>query len=306
MMTSHHWARYVAEDRERRDWSTLTIKVEPEYRALHRVADRLAPELKRAFLRAVEVMRDRLDPQRLMALLRQGDAGQLGAFWRAFEAEVAPELRPSLRETFLGAADPTARRLGMRFDLTNPRAVDAIDAQAGRLIRDLTAESQAAIRLVIRQGFTEGLDVPTMARRIRESIGLTERYARAVANYRRAQVQSGTAPGLADQRAARYRQRLTNLRATTIARTETITAANAGQQAAWSDARQVGRLPNDVRQVWIITPDDRLCPICEEIPGLNPDGVPLGGAFRTPEGAVLSPPAHPSCRCAVGLDFPEA
>jgi len=59
-------------------------------------------------------------------------------------------------------------------------------------------------------------------------------------------------------------------------------------------------------RVWIITPDDRLCDICEAIPTLNPDGVGLDEPFLTPEGPVDDPPAHPRCRCATGLEFTAA
>jgi hypothetical protein len=157
----------------------------------------------------------------------------------------------------------------------------------------------------MHQGFTQGIDVPTMARRIRQSVGLTDRYAVAVENFRQGQTRAGVAPGVVERRVEAYTQRLIRARATSIARTETIAAANAGQQAVWADARQAGLVSPDARQVWIITPDDRLCEICEAIPDQNPDGVPIGQPFQTDEGLVSGPPAHPGCRCAVGLEFPE-
>jgi hypothetical protein len=60
-----------------------------------------------------------------------------------------------------------------------------------------------------------------------------------------------------------------------------------------------------MRQYWIVTPDDRLCPICVRIPDMNPDGRAIGDLFMTPEGPVDYPPApHPDCRCTVGLALP--
>ena len=280
-------------------------KVEPEWRRLHRIADGLAPDLRQSFLRAMTTLRERLDPARLMDLLRAGDSGQLGAFWQAFESELAQEVRGPIREAFLQAATRTQPAFaGLRFDLTNPQAVQYIDAQAARLIRGATAETQAAIRRVIHQGFTQGLDVPTMARRICQSVGLTDRYAVAVENFRQGQLRAGVAPGMVERRAEAYTQRLIRHRAVTISRTETIAAANAGQQAVWREARATGLLSTEARQVWIITPDDRLCEICEAIPDDNPE-VAVGGMFRPADGLVSGPPAHPGCRCAVGLEFPE-
>ncbi len=52
-----------------------------------------------------------------------------------------------------------------------------------------------------------------------------------------------------------------------------------------------------------MTPDDRLCPLCELVPDLNPDGVGLDEPFQTAAGPVMYPPAHPLCRCAVTLHF---
>lgn len=287
----------------------MILKVEADYRAIHRVADRLAPAMRRAFLDAVEQLRARVDPQRLVELIARGDQGDLGAFWHAYEQEMGATFTPAIRETLLDAAAATNRRLGagISFDLTNPRALELIDTQAALLVQGITTESRAAIREVLRQGFLGNLDVPNMARRIRGSIGLTRQYATAVENYRRGQIALGVAPGVVERRAERYAQELLNLRATTIARTETISAANRGQQAVWEEARSQGLLdPVQTRRIWIVTPDDRLCPICEAIAAANPDGVGLTEPFQSPDlGAVMGPAAHPNCRCAVALQVLE-
>lgn len=275
------------------------------YRTVHRIADALAPEMRKAFLSAVEELKNRIDLNRLQELLARGNTGALDAFWREFEASVAPTLRPAIREAFMETAQRSAKTFGMAFDLTNPKAVEAIDLQAGLMVQNITAESRAAIREVLRRGFLEGKTVQQMAREIRGSIGLTERFARAVENYRQAQLDAGVSPGKVQQRADRYAGRLLHLRAEMISRTETLAASNRGQQAVWEEARRAGNLPPDSRRTWIITPDDRLCPICEEIPDMNPDGVGVQEPFQTPEGAIMTPPAHVQCRCAVGLSFAE-
>src|SRR5262249_17573663 len=103
-------------------------------------------------------------------------------------------------------------------------------------------------------------------------------------------------------RAVTYRNALLRDRARTIARTETIDASSAGQRALWDEARRAGYLGDDARRHWIITPDERLCPACEEMPKLNPDGVPLGEPYQTPDGGEkMGPTLHPRCRCAESL-----
>lgn len=279
------------------------MSTEAEYRVLHRIADRLAPEMRDAFLEAVKELRAKIDPTRLQELLLRGDQGDLGAFWRAFEAEVSPVLRGPISEALLQAGQRTGQRFGMSFDLTNPKAINAIDLHATSLIQGITQESRAAIVAVLRQGLLVGLPVEEMARRIRGSIGLTARYATAVETYRAAQLAQGVDPDIADQRAARYAQRLLRDRAENIARTETLAAANSGQQSAWEEAQRQGYLGDSAR-VWIVTPDDRLCedicaPMDGQVRGMNEP-------FITGDGqAVMTPPAHPQCRCAVGLAIPE-
>jgi len=277
----------------------ILAKVEPEYRAIHRIADRLAPEMRQAFLRAVKLLRERLDVTRLRELLNRGDQGELGAFWQAFEQEVGPELRAPIREAVMQTGERTGRQFGLRFDMTNPRAITAIDNLAATLIHDITLESREAIRAVLRAGFNEGVTVPDMARRIRGSVGLNARSALAVENFRAAQLDQGIDPEVVDERADRYAQRLLRQRATNIARTETMAASNLGQQAVWQEAQHEGLIGAATR-IWITTPDDRLCEICEPMDGQVRG---LNEPFITGEGfSVDLPPAHPQCRCAVGLN----
>jgi hypothetical protein len=99
-----------------------------------------------------------------------------------------------------------------------------------------------------------------------------------------------------------YRRKLVSLRAETFARTASIDSANAGQTAAWEAAVAQGAVPlEQIRRYWIVADDERLCPRCEPIPRLNPNGVGLREPFITPEGFVLRPTVHPQCRCTCWL-----
>lgn len=278
---------------------TLTKARFADYRALHRIADTLSPGLRRAFLDAVRDIRSTLDVGRLVELLESGDAGQLGMFWHAVEAELAAAVRPNVRTGVVASAQETGRPMGMRFDLTNRHAVQVIDQQVATMVREVTDESQRAIRTTLQRGFVGGRTVPEMARDIRNHVGLTTRDALAVANYRTAQVEAGVPPTTLAGRVERLASRLLNARAERIARTETIRAATLGQQVAWQEGRATGVIPSDAKQVWIVTEDDTTCPVCLELEGQE---VSLGGSF----GLVSGPPAHPSCRCALGLVTDDA
>ncbi len=247
----------------------------------------------------------------------------------------AQGVKETLQASYLAGAEsarqmvPKAIGLQARFDLTNPRALIFLQNYDFGLIREVTNETRLAIRDVVFEGFNRGLAPREQARSIRDMIGLTRKQSRAVVNFRAQlegqegrgtpahlrrldaierrqalrQVREGgmTAQQITDL-VESYRQRLVNLRATTIARTETIRASSQGQDDLWSQMQADGLLnSNETRRKWIVTKDDRLCPICAAIPGMNPKGAPVGGTFQTPVGPVSGPPAHPTCRCATSL-----
>lgn len=84
-------------------------------------------------------------------------------------------------------------------------------------------------------------------------------------------------------------------RADLIARHETMLAADEGQRQGWDQAVDAGLLPEGTRRVWIVTPDERLCPICA---ALEDKTAPLGGVYP---GGFDGPPAHIQCRCTEGI-----
>jgi hypothetical protein len=150
----------------------------------------------------------------------------------------------------------TTAKLGYRFDRTNPEAVAWAKAHAGDLVEGITKTTREAIRELIG-GLFEG-DIPW----------------------------------------AEVRQNLIDIfddpaRVKTIAHTEAMTAANEGQKRLWDQAVKDGYLDGNERVVWIVTPDDKLCPECE---ALEDTTVSLGQEFSSG-----GPPAHPNCRCTVGL-----
>lgn len=84
-------------------------------------------------------------------------------------------------------------------------------------------------------------------------------------------------------------------RAKMIARTESIRAAHEGQRAAWDKARAAGLIPATMKRQWIATPDEKECPQCEALDGMERR---MGKPFP---GGVMMPPAHPNCRCTLAL-----
>jgi hypothetical protein len=80
-----------------------------------------------------------------------------------------------------------------------------------------------------------------------------------------------------------------------IARTETGFASNEGIRLA---ARENGF----TRKRWIVAGGP--CPLCEQIAADNPDAIGIDAVFAGTD--VQAPPAHPNCRCLLGVEEVEA
>ncbi len=288
---------------------TVSKKKRRFYLALHKLSDEAMPDITKEFIDAIDNIRSDAKLRDVQRALERGDIPRLLVVLgidnldRELEGFVT-RLRTLFQSssTLLRGSLPESISAQMRFDLLNPRAVENLRQFGGQLITGLTDKTRQGILDTIETAFRKGGSPAQQAREIRNSIGLTPRQTAAVENFRSMLVAEGVKPALLEKRVAKFYRRQLNFRAKVIARTETIRASNAGQREIWNQAADQGLLnPNTVRRGWVVTPDDRLCPICEPIPSMNPDGVPLNGTFNTPIGAVIGPPAHPNCRCAEAI-----
>lgn len=200
-------------------------------------------------------------------------------------ARIRREMRDGIRET-------VAREIARGV---NPRQV-AVALKSPTSAVGLTAYD-AQIVDSFRAALTGGRDgIPS-----REALGRMLRDRRSDPVLARA-IRAGRPldEATVDRMVGAYRRKLVAWRAETFARTSAIDAANAGQLAAWQAQVDAGVVAaTAVRRYWIVSPDERLCPTCAPVPGLNADGVALDGTFRTPKGAKRIPTLHPNCRCVV-------
>jgi len=285
------------------------------------IADRQEPHFRRAWMRALAMVTGRhLPPEVMEAAYRTGTpANVLAAIpWLPFMAELVDRMTPAYRAVMIAAAelgedaipggDPhqAINKADFNFSGTNPRATQWILRHAGNLVRDVTTESQQAIRAIVLDMFQRGVPAETGARIIREHVGLTQRQSSALWRFQlgfQDKLNLGTlSQSDVNAKVRDYRQQLLASRAKMIARTEAMTASNQGQQEAWLQASEQGYLGDDALREWIVTPDERLCPICAPVPKHGPVG--LQEAFTLGDGSSLMvPPAHPQCRCTTRLVF---
>lgn len=206
----------------------------------------------------------------------------------------------------------TAAKFEATFDKKNPVAIAFAERHAAEKITQITEQSRLAVRSVITEAFRDGITTQDQARLIKNIVSLSERDALAVQNLRTRMLASpgrvvqagkvavrvpplGASVQQLDRATGAYASRLLKSRAENIARTETMTVANIGQQQYWQQQVSKGKLNRDAMRELIITPDERLCPICSAMAGQI---VRIDQHFDKGE-----PPFHQRCRCTHGLVF---
>jgi hypothetical protein len=283
------------------------------WQLLHREADRAYPQLRTLWATVFADYNEALDTDAMRAALRRGnllDVERLIApAWREVSDAVRLPLQLLLRETAQRSAEAvlpaTEEALGaqvtVQFGVVVPEALTAIETYAGTQIVGIGETTLRNVRAVIRRGFEEGRSMTQMMRDLEAFVGLTPRQTEALETLRQRLLDAGKTRAQAQAQVERAARRALQLRVESIARTESIWAAHAGNQALLEEAARQGTLDREsFRRFWLVTPDDRTCrTICTQVSSLNPNGVRLDEPFQTPVGSVMFPPAHPQCRCSV-------
>lgn len=317
-------------------------------RELKRVLDEMEPRLAEAFVEATKTVKDGASMKAISEAISIGDlaravrlAGTVNlaeTFKGVGIAPGKPVIQDILLDTFREGGTAGMRQMplaaGVRasLDLTNPEAVRYLQEHLPTLIQGVGEETQRAVRAAVLRGFDEGRPPIQIAREIRESIGLTEKQAEAVGNFRRqletGELGGGTRPwatrtaegeyvpgrrlSATEQAQARaimqseakpdpakvnalverYQESLINRRAQDIARTEVHRAFTEGQDELWRQATEQELLPKTTRRIWIVTGDERLRPDHAAMPELNEGGVLLGQPFVRPGGGTVTGPGQ--------------
>lgn len=206
-------------------------------------------------------------------------------------AQVATNARPTVLTNIIA-------RLGTSEGLPVDQLVSWARGHAAAMVRDVTDETRRAIRQIITEAVHQGRVPRETARLVESVVGLTRRQALAVQRYsdslRVEQIPYARRQALVE----RYGNRLLRHRARTIARHETLMAANEGRRSVWVRDIRAGVIdPSRWEREWvaIVPSDGRTCRICV---GLDGQRAPINGNY--PDGRS-GPPAHVVCRCTETL-----
>lgn len=183
------------------------------------------------------------------------------------------------------------------------------DERAGNLIANINDTQRENVKSIINTALQQG-DTPYFAaRRIKDTVGLTERQlnqnTRYYENMRNTLRENN--PKLTDyeinSRAAKAARRMADKqrakRAKDIARTEIVTAHNQANRAYIQWAIEHGYMQNVYRR-WVTSNNDNVCPICvalngQTVPFDKPYNVPSDIKYNGPE--IMAPPVHTNCCC---------
>lgn len=319
----------------------LTPGLFDELSRITRLLNAAEPRVLRTFLESVDAVANLESLELVAARLEVGDlAGALEAT-ASIPESLAITLEAAFTSAGLSAAEVLRSQTGslFQFNTISQRAVSALQESRLRLVAEFTSQQLAATETILTQAIAQGLAPIEQARLIRGSIGLTNRQAQSVENFRRL-LEDGSSQALQrklrdrrfdasirraisgerplttaqiDRQVERYRERMIDFRARTIARTETLRAINEGDEELWNQAVEAGEIdPADIENVWHTAADER---VRSSHRFMNGQRRGFQEPFRSGNGNALRFPGDPraprsdvvNCRCVVarGLRDPE-
>lgn len=290
---------------------THSIQIAPRWikaartTALLSLADKMEPRMRNSFLKAVDEMKGDIDMSALVQSIENNDRvlSSIAIGDKAW-AKVLAQSATIPTEMFSKAGDLGAAGLKNQFNIStsftmkNPRAQAWARTNSSTLITQINDQTRKGIQQVIGGAYELNLPSRETARVIREMVGLTEKQSAAVFNFRERLVAQGRKADQVARMTTKYEAKLLKYRSENIARTEIAKAGNQGLIESWRQAVDAGLLdPNNTNVEWLAAFDDRVCPIC----------APLNGTVYTykdmESGKSAAPPAHPMCRCTLGISF---
>ena len=313
---------------------TFEKQTRADWRRYHRIADKAAPKVFRAFNQAVARLSLSVSVNKATAFLEQGDMSNALEVpnWAQFEQDIIdlPLTKPfmegaemavdeiirnkELREVALENINKAsaAVEIELAFNLRDVEAERFLVQNQQFLVNSIAIESKDAVRNVILRGFEEGKPPRVMAREIKNLVGLNNKQATAIINLRtrlNEQMAAGKSPfktipltpDKIDDIVAKATKKAIRQRAENLARTETIRASNSGRYNTWSQAISEGLLPSTVSVRWITAGDERVCFFCGPL-----DNTVVGfresfsASVERQNGSIstlaeIHPPLHPLC-----------
>jgi hypothetical protein len=286
---------------------------------------RLQPDVQRAFIGAFQKIQEGLSEKELTQFMTSGGVDR-------FVLQALPEdeldkafgpVRAQIQKVSKTAAEREAKRIpaggpSIPFDVLNPKIIASFDALDTRVLSALKDTVRETVRDTVKAGLEEGLAPKTIAKEMREVIGLAPNQAKAVRNFEKMlrekdpEVLSralrdkrfdGTITkmfaegGLSEKQITtmvdKYRERFKAFHSETISRTTVLESNKLGQQASWESAIEEGVVDEaNLLKQWVGVKDDRER---EEHLAMEGETVPFSETFSN--GQDYPGEDEYNCRC---------
>jgi hypothetical protein len=133
-----------------------------------------------------------IDMNMLIAALESGDVGKvLGLLALDKAADAFAALQPAVQAGVYAAGAYAATQIvqvsgaSFSFGQLNPRLISWLQAYSFNLIQQINDQTRDAVRQYLVEGMTAGKNPKVVAQEVKQIIGLTEKQAKAVQNYRK-------------------------------------------------------------------------------------------------------------------------
>jgi len=222
-----------------------------------------------------EVRRGLKAPKKVLAVDKLAD-------WKMLRAEGERMLKRTYIEILAIEAEKAGGFVGKQFDVLNVEAVEWAASNAGSMVEGIMDETVDAIRTHTANAIAQGRTIFQISEELKALVGLNGRQAAAASNYY-SKLQTmpkylKLTPARREAMFGKYVNRLHNLRAETIARTESARAVHEGTLMRYE---KLG-----VEQVrYLAAPD-----ACEQCASLD------GRVYKLVDFPELT---HPNCRCSM-------
>lgn len=265
-------------------------------RAVFVESDKLEPGMVRTVLDEVKKLRGDVDVKELARLIPTAEPAEVLELMNAKGVTgIGTSLEPAIVEGAKAGAKTAAKELGkvLVLDMRRPGFKRWLKGHMGALIKETSGTSMGALRATLTDGINRGRNPLKLAKDLRDTIGLTEPHARAVAKRSADLLAQGLPQAKVDKLTEKYREKLLKLRARTIARTESLAAVNNGRQELWNQLIEDGAFEEGQEKEWSTAGDDAVSDEHQEW-----DGMKVLVTEEFPQG---NPPTRPNCRCTVVL-----
>ena len=267
----------------------------------------MQPDVQAALLRAFQIIRDALTEAQLQQVVDSGNLDRL--FAEALDQAVMDRAFIPYRQRIRSVTDrgfvyatkdlPGAGKingvLSVSFDHLSPDVITAIRTMETKVLQALQADIRDVVRAFIENGIRNGDGPRTIARALRDVIGLSPTQEANALKYEaklRARVPALRSDQI-DRLVMRYRKRAATLNAETNARTATLDAYKEGQRLAWQQAIDQGIVdPSRLMKSWKGVMDTRERP---EHVAMEGETVPFNARYTN--GEMNPGDSTFNCRC---------